>query len=158
VQGTFVPAATQQIAGKFFEQGEPIGYVLSADDLKIKAALRQQDIDFASFHRSIAVRFPGHELAPFGARIGREIPAPTDVLPSASLGTMGGGRLAVDQSDPNGLLLEEPVYLVDLDLVDANIPPLVGMRTHVLFEQVPMPMAVQWAQGLRQMLMRRLDV
>ena len=92
------------------------------------------------------------------ATVRRQVPAPTEVLPSAVLGTMGGGKLAIDRSDPKGLLLEEPVYLVDLELKGGAIPPLVGLRTHVLFEQDAKPVAQQWSRRLRQLVMRRLDV
>jgi len=156
--GVFIPASTHQLSGRFFEQGETLGYVLRGDDLTIKAALPQQDIDLVGAYRSVQVRFPGHANAVHEAAVSREIPAPTEVLPSAVLGSMGGGRLAVERSDPKGLLLQDPVYLVDLDLEGADIPPLVGLRTHVLFEQASSPAAHQWSRSLRQLLMRRLDV
>jgi putative peptide zinc metalloprotease protein len=156
--GTFIPASTQHLAGRFYEQGEALGYVLHGDDLTIKAALRQQDIDLVGAYRSVQVKFPGHANDIQQATVRRQVPAPSEVLPSAVLGAMGGGQLAVDRSDPKGLLLEEPVYLVDLQLEDGAIPPLVGLRTHVLFEQDATPAAYQWSQSLRQLLMRRLDV
>jgi len=156
--GKFIPASTQQLAGRFFEQGEALGYVLRSDDLTIKAALPQRDIDLVGAYRRVQVRFPGQANSVQEANVRREVPAPTEVLPSAVLGSMGGGRLAVDRSDPKGLLLQEPVYLVDLDLEDAQIPPLVGLRTHVLFERASSPVAQQWSRSLRQLFMRRLDV
>jgi hypothetical protein len=64
----------------------------------------------------------------------------------------------VDSSDPHGRLLEEPVYLVDLQVVDGQIPSLVGLRTHIVFNNNAAPVAHHWTRNLRQLFMRQLDV
>lgn len=156
--GTFLPATTHRLLGSFYEQGETLGYVLDEDRLTIKAAILQADIDLVDAGRAIEVRFAGSGGRAHMASVTRQVPAPSSRLPSAALGTQGGGRLPVDSSDPHGRLLEEPVYLVDLQVVDGQIPSLVGLRTHIVFNNNAAPVAHHWTRNLRQLFMRQLDV
>lgn len=156
-RGRFVPVEHREVAGRYVEQGQILGYVLRSEDLIVKAALRQEDIDLITSHERVEVRFSGvgsvHE-----AVLSRQVPAPVDILPSAALGTLGGGFLAVDRDDPRGLVLEEPVYLVDVDLADASLPQLVGLPTQVRFAQPRAPIAEQWSRSLRRLVLRQIDV
>jgi len=92
------------------------------------------------------------------ADIVRIVPAAELSLPSAALGTGGGGVIPVDPSDPERLRALESHFQVDLGLPEEVKDPHIGGRVYVRFEHGSMPLAMQWYRGLRQLLLRAFYV
>jgi putative peptide zinc metalloprotease protein len=158
VRGTFVRMEDGFLPGRFYGKGEALGFVLADPYLTVKAALRQEDVDLVSRHRSVSVRFAGAPEVEHRAALLRQVPAATRRLPSAALGTAGGGSLAVDPQDPEGRMVREDVYLVDLALQSAEIPRLVGLRAHVLFRHGSTVIADLLSRKVRLLFMRHINV
>jgi putative peptide zinc metalloprotease protein len=86
------------------------------------------------------------------------MPGAVEELPSAALATSGGGSIATDPQDQNGLKVLERIFLFDLDLDGQVRPDRFGTRVHVRFEHRYEPLASQWYRRLRQLFLSRFDV
>jgi putative peptide zinc metalloprotease protein len=88
----------------------------------------------------------------------REVPSAVTELPSAALGTEGGGRIPIDPRAQGGATPLGKVYQVDLaprgDLGLGHI----GSRVYVRFDHGTEPLVARWYRGLRQVFLSRLDV
>ena len=86
------------------------------------------------------------------------MPAASDRLPSAALGTQGGGRFAVDPMDPEGLRTLERVFQFDLALPDDAEIGAAGERVYVRFDHPSEPVAQRGYRALRRLFLRQLGV
>jgi putative peptide zinc metalloprotease protein len=80
-------------------------------------------------------------------------------LPSRSLGTQGGGAIAVDASDELGLTAIEPVF--EFDVLLPSLPAelsFAGSRVLVKFVHDSEPLTRQWGRRLRQLFLSRLQI
>jgi putative peptide zinc metalloprotease protein len=92
------------------------------------------------------------------ADIERIIPAADLNLPSAALGTGGGGIVPIDPVDPDRLRALESLFQLDLSLPDPIKNPHIGGRAYVRFEHGSMPLAMQWYRSLRQLIIWKFNV
>ena len=92
------------------------------------------------------------------ADIQRIVPAADLNLPSVALGTAGGGDIAVDPSDPEGMRALSTTFQMDISLPEQVKSPHIGGRVYVRIEHGSMPLAMQWYRGLRQLFMRKFYV
>ena len=86
---------------------------------------------------------------------------PRRSLPCDALGMAGGGEIAVQSSDPQGLTAAEPFFKVQALLPAASVdgPRLVHGRLGVMRITLgDRPLLVQWVRGLRQFFQRRFRV
>ncbi len=106
---------------------------------------------------AVEVRLASRIGQAWPARILRQVPAASDRLPSPALGTKGGGRLAVDPSDSEGLRTLETVFQLDLSL-----PPeaagQIGERTYVRFDHGAEPLGLRAVRALRRLFLRQIGV
>jgi putative peptide zinc metalloprotease protein len=89
-------------------------------------------------------------------RLSREIPAATFQLPSAALSERNGGAIVTDSGDPEHLRTLDPVLIVDIAVPQSPIHRI-GGRAWVRFDFGSAPLALQWAQALRQLLLQHFD-
>ena len=95
------------------------------------------------------------------ARQALVLPHEQGQLPSRALGMAGGGEIAVQSNDPQGLTAAEPFFKVQALLPAASLdgPRLVHGRLGVMRITLgDRPLLVQWARGLRQFFQRRFRV
>ncbi len=86
----------------------------------------------------------------------RAVPAGTHQLPTASLGTQGGGRIIVDARDESGVTAIDPVFHFDLELPPGTHAYFPGTRVQVRFSHTAEPLGPRWYRSLRQLLLARL--
>jgi putative peptide zinc metalloprotease protein len=84
------------------------------------------------------------------------VPAASDRLPSAVLGTAGGGQIAINAQDEKGTQTVHSVFHIELDV--ARPVAQIGGRTYVRFSHGFEPLGVQWFRRIRQLFLRRFDV
>ena len=96
---------------------------------------------------------PGSALP---ARITRETPAGRVELPSAALGTAGGGTIRVSSRDETGTTAAEAFFELEVRLQDASAISRVGGRAYVRVNHSAEPLAAQWATSVKQLLLGRL--
>jgi len=155
-QGRLVLMDSHHLAGRFVQKGELLGYIIADHRPLVRTVVRQADIGLVRQHiTGVAVRLADQSGKTLQAEIERLVPAGQLKLPTAALGTSGGGVIPVDPADPDGLRPLDAIFQVDLRLPEAIRNPHIGVRAYVRFEHGTMPMAMQWFRQLRQMLLRR---
>lgn len=157
--GTFVVPLAEDLPGRFTRKGEVLGYVVDLARVTVRAVVEQQEIDLVR-HRTFGaqVRLAERFDAIVPAAMRREVPEASDRLPSMALGAAGGGRIAVDPSDAQGVRTLEKVFQVDLELPAGLGVVNVGGRAHVRFDHGWEPLASRWYRQVRQLLLSRLNV
>jgi len=141
--------------GRYVRQGDELATVVDRGSLEVRAVVAQQDIALVRERlASVQVRFahrPGQILP---ARLVREVPSANFLLPSAVLGTRGGGAIPVDPGDRRGLKVARKLFQVELALPGTAPAADVGQRVHVRFGHGEEPLAWQWGRRLEQMFLR----
>jgi len=154
--GRLVLPHSEDLVGSFVKKGAMLGYVLNTAPTAVRAVVPNESAPLVrAGSRNVAVLLPG-QLSPMAARLERELPAATNVLPSAALGERGGGRQATDPADKEGTRTLEPVFLFDLRLQNDPLQSL-GQRAWVRFDLGPEPLAAQWYRRLRQLFLKHFN-
>lgn len=157
-EGEFVPVAGRDWRGRFVRQGQLLGYVVDRRSLRVRVAVPQAEAALLSSTRRISARTSEDPERVLPARLLRVVPAATDELPSAALGSHAGGDLPVDPRDESGTRSLTAFFEVDLEILatDVNVNP--GGKVHVLFDHGSAPIASQAWRGLRQLFLGRFHV
>lgn len=159
VDGRFVVPNAHDLPGRFLQRGDLIGYVVEPSVLTIRAAVGQADIGLVR-ERTQAVEavLDTWEAAPMPAAIQREVPGATDQLPSAALGTSGGGQFFVNPQDPGGLQALDKVFQFELVVPEEQSLGFIGARVQVRFDHGAEPLAYRWYRSLTQLFLTRFGV
>jgi putative peptide zinc metalloprotease protein len=157
--GQFSVEQPQDMPGRFHKQGEVLGYVLGEGPRVARVVVRQSDIDEAGFAPTAVEVLLSHAIDRVVAgRIVRQVPAGASSLPSRALASHGGGQVAVDPRDPQGLRTLERMFQIDVELTEPQGPTAYGERVHVRFVHPPTPLAVQGYRALRRLFLSHFDV
>jgi putative peptide zinc metalloprotease protein len=140
--------------GRLVRQGDLLAHVADPDRALVRVAARQHD--------AIRIRDGIAEVHVMAASVrdwtgpGRlvdEVPAATDVLPSAALGSRAGGALAVDARDQTGTHTLDAFYAFDVAIDDPPRPLLPGSRAYVRFDHAASPLLARlYGHGRRRVL------
>ena len=156
--GVLLSALSEDLLGRFVRQGDVLGYVVERREPIVRVALDQDQIGLVRADTvGVEVRLGSPQAPTRLGHIIREVPAALSQLPSAVLGTQGGGSWPIDPSDPKGLKTKDPVFLVDVKL-DHIAMPRVGDRVYVRFDHPKSPLASQLGFALHSLFLRRLDL
>jgi putative peptide zinc metalloprotease protein len=157
VDGMLVVPRQQDLPNTYARQGSAIGYVLDHGDVGIRVAVPEYDaLLVQQSTQEIEVRIADAPGISLKATLVREVPAATTQLPSAALGDRGGGSLATDPSDSDGLRVLEPVVLLDLQLPASHLTR-VGARAWVRFDHGPTPLAMRWHRRAKQIFLKHIS-
>jgi len=158
-QGQFILTDARNLPGHFVHKGELLGYIIAEHRPTVRAVVRQTDIGLLRERiTGVAVRLAEQSAALLQADIERIVPSAESKLPSAALGTNGGGDIPVDPVDPDGLRALDTIFQVDINLPEQVTNPHIGGRVYIRFEHGTMSLAGQWYRGLRQLLLRKFYV
>jgi putative peptide zinc metalloprotease protein len=158
-EGVFLVPRALDLVGSFLRQGQLVGHVVDASVSTIRVVVPQADVARVREHtRGVEVRLAGNLGKAMPAEILRQVPAATDRLPSAALGTAGGGRLPVDPSDSEGLRTLDAVFQLDVAIPQGLAPRRIGERAYVRFEHGAEPVGLRAWSALRRLLLRQLGV
>ena len=157
--GILTAPKDQDLTEQFFKKGELLAYILDRHQLIARTVVTQDDIDLVRTQlKTTNIRFADTISQPHVVQVIREMPGGINELPTAALSPNGGGKIATDPKDQNGLKTLERIFLLDLSL-PANIPPSVfGERVYVRFDHRAEPLASQWYRRLRQLFLSRFNV
>ncbi len=156
-RGVFLLDRSQDLVGRFVRHGDLIGFVADLSNGTVRVAVTQADMGLIRNQTaSVSIRLAEQLDQPLHATISREIPMASYRIPSAALGTMGGGLLAIDPTDESGTRTLEQVFHIELTF-DASVYRL-GGRTYVRFDHGTEPLGFQWYRRARQLLLRQFNV
>ncbi len=157
VAGQFVLPRAEDLVGRYFEKGAVVGYLKVGGVSTLRVVVRQRDVAWVRNQTErVKVRLPGR--APVEAILGREVPQATARLPSLALGTVGGGTVAIDHRDAEGLTATEAFFQFDVLLPPNTVPPGLGLRANVRFDHGLEPIGYRMLRATRRLFLRRLHV
>jgi putative peptide zinc metalloprotease protein len=157
-EGFFVLPQAEGLGGRYVHKGQQLGHVVARDRMTVRTVVSQQDIELVrAAKRTVEVRLAERRERIDQAMVKRIVPAASDQLPSAALGSQGGGQLALDPSDKEGRKVVQRFFQVDVEL-PADRPVHVGARAYIRFDLGWEPVAVQWYRSARQLFLSRLNV
>ena len=159
--GRFLVPESSDLPGHFVQQGDMLGYVVGDDDPVVRAVVPQADVDLVRRRtRGVSLRFIDDIDHPVAASLSREVPAAQNDLPSAALGTLGGGEATVDPSNakPDQPRALESLFQFELKAPGLGASPRVGGRVYVRFDHGWEPIGFRLVRGLRQLFLREFHV
>ena len=147
------------LPGRFVSQGEILGVMRRQSKATARVVVPQEEANRVREQtHGIDVRVMGTNTRALPVNAMRAVPAGTYRLPSIILGTQGGGDIAVDASDEQGLTTIEPVFHFDLELPADNITYFPGARVQVRFRHSPEALGPRWYRSVRRLLLARLNI
>jgi len=157
--GRLIVPNANDLPGRFITKGQLVGYVVEPRDLTARVALLQDDIALVRQDtRGVQVMLAGWDARPVQARIRREVPGGSAQIPTAALGTAGGGPIAVDPRDQQGVTTLRQVFQLELALPPEVRSDYLGARVYVRFEHAEKPVGVQIYRAFRRLLLRQFNV
>ena len=158
--GLFVMPAAADAPGRYFKRGDILGYTLPPDGARIvRATVTQDDIDLIRHHaREVRIKLADHLDEWIGVRAVREIPAGKNELPTAALGTGGGGTTLIDPRDEHGMTALNRVFQIDLELSSVVRDGDFRGRAYVRFDHEWETLGSQLWLRVRQLLLSRVEI
>ena len=121
--------------------------------------ISQEEIDLLRERRGrVDVRFADETERVYEAVVIRETPMATQELPSSALTTQGGGRVALDPTDPNGQKAFDRWFQVELDVPHRDTRASAGGRVYVRFKHGYEPLSSRWGRSLRRLFLSEFAV
>ena len=157
--GRFVVPHAADLPGRFVSKGQLVGYVMEPKEITARVVLAQDDIaQVRQYTRAVEVMLAGWGASPVLAQIRREVPGASTQLPTAALGSAGGGTFAVDPRDSQGVTALSRIFQLELTLPPDVRSPYLGARVFVRFDHGYEPVGFQIYRALRRLLLRQFDV
>jgi putative peptide zinc metalloprotease protein len=158
--GVLVVPQGQDLPGQFVRKGELVGYVLEPSErISARVVVSQDDIGLVRDKtRQVEVMAAQWGSDAFPVSSWRQVPGGTDQLPTAALGTTGGGEFAIDPTDNSGRTTLERVFEIEIDLPVETGSDFLGQRVYVRFDHGFEPIGLQLYRSLRQVFLRRFSV
>ncbi len=136
-----------------------LGYIIGAAESTVIVVVEQSDINLVRENTTqVELRLIGSLDRLHTTRIDRQVPAASDRLPSAVLGTAGGGRIPVSPEDPDGLHTLKKTFQFEFRLPLEQQSVRIGERVFALFDHGYEPIAMQLFRSVRQLFLRRFHV
>jgi len=155
--GIWLADSLEEYKNNVISKGTNIGHVKGQDRFEFFAVVNQRDVGkiFGDEPKEAEVRLRGQYQSSSKLVDLNAIPSDQSQLPSASLGYMGGGQIAVKTGDRSGAVSAEPFFEIRGQLVvSGEIIPNHGQTGVARF---PIPDAPLWSQltlRLRQLFQR----
>lgn len=158
VAGRFLLPDAQNLPGRFVHRGEPLGYVVGPDHLRVMVVVRQDDVDMVrGVTRRIEARLV-HDLDQIHPVVVlRQVPAASVELPSLALSLEGGGRIALDPRSSGGPKSFEKLFQFEMQIPGFE-SDRIGERVMVRFIHPPEPLAWRFYRTVRRLLMSSFDL
>ena len=159
LDGIFILVQTHELQDRFVRQGELLGYVSDDSAATARVVVSQAEVALVRDHtRGVEVRLADRLGAVLPATVDRQVPAASDRLPSAALGSEGGGRIPVESGAGDITHALENVFQFDLTLPADAHTDYMGMRVHVRFDHGMETLAQQSYRSIRRLFLRRFGV
>ncbi len=156
--GLFVLPDAADLPGRHLRRGQLIGYILERETPVVRVVIPQARIDLIRGRTTgVQLRFAERLQEKIAASIRREVPGGLEQLPSPTLSTVGGGRIALDPSDGQQLKTFEKMFQFDLEPQGMPGTIFLGSRVYAKFEHGSEPLAFQWYRSLRQLFLKRFN-
>jgi putative peptide zinc metalloprotease protein len=159
--GLWIAPALADLQNRWLPRGAAIGEMVDPKSYYFSAVVRQEDAAslFGKEVHTSGVRLRGEAETLVPVTHATIIPAQQDVLPSAALGWLGGGDIAVRNDDKSGTKSAESFFELRATMDPLTSAQLFHGRSGKLRCELPRrPLLSQWYRTLRQLLQRRFQV
>ena len=157
--GRFVIARAGDLPGRFVRQGDLIGYVVSPSTVFVKGVASQDDFDLIRQRtKKVELRVAGRLHQKRAARLRKLVPGATTKVPSRTLTTAGGGAIAIDPRDPEGVHSLEKLFVFEIGFERPLENPALGARVHIRFDHGAEPIAWRVLRSLRQLFLKQFRI
>jgi putative peptide zinc metalloprotease protein len=157
--GTLLLPRAADLPGRWLKRGEIVGHVDTGEPPTVRAIVPQWQLQPGDAQAgAVQVRLPQQPGATWDARLLRSVPAAARELPSAALGTAGGGEQALDPRDPRGLQGLQAHFEYELALPPAMPHRQIGTRVQVRFEHPAEPLAWRLGRAVRRLFLSQFQV
>ncbi len=159
--GVWVAPPASELEGKWLPKGFMLGEIVGGSGFRFSSVVSQDDAAdlFVDRIRKAQVRLYGQEGNDIEVEKFEIVPYQHDKLPSAALGWMGGGEVAVSMSDDTGLNTSEPFFLIFADVkFNPDVVFFHGRSGKIRFSMNNEPLVVQWGRSIRQLLQKRYHI
>lgn len=157
VGGMFKSVKHHALPGSYVHPGETIGLILQRQATRVRTALKQEDVARVGAHtQTIELKPASRPNQTWQGDIVSDVPNGSFTLPSAALGTAGGGNIAVAADSPNPTRTTEEVFLLDIAPRTPLPSQVYGERVHVRFRFQSRPLAHQISQAFGAWLQQAL--
>jgi putative peptide zinc metalloprotease protein len=157
--GRFVVPNAADLPGRFMSKGQLVAYVVEPKEMSARVVVVQDNIaQVRERTRGVEVMLANWGADPVSAQVRREVPGGSRQLPSAALGSAGGGQLAVDPRDNQGVTALARIFQVELALSREARSEYLGARVYVRFNHGFEPVGLQLYRAARQLFLRQFDV
>jgi putative peptide zinc metalloprotease protein len=158
-RGVFILPYSEDMQDRFLRKGDLAGYVVDYPISSVRAVVTQDNIGLVRERTElIEVRLASRISRVYPAKIIRLIPSASDRLPSPALGTTGGGVIPMNPTDENGEKTFEPVFQLELGVVEDMQLKNIGERIYIRFNHGRESLAMQWYRAGRQLFLRTFSV
>ncbi|TNG00392.1 MAG: hypothetical protein EP297_03835 [Gammaproteobacteria bacterium] len=157
--GRFIVPNATDLTGRFVTKGQLVGYVLEPIKLTVRVVVLQDDISMVMKNtRNVEVMLSSWGAEPISASIRRIVPGASPKLPTPALGSAGGGSIAVNPQDKQGVTTLQQVFQLELELPEKIRSDYLGSRVYVRFDHGFEPAGFQVYRALRRLLIRHFNV
>ncbi|MBN2326497.1 MAG: PqqD family peptide modification chaperone [Candidatus Omnitrophica bacterium] len=157
--GLLILPRAEDLAGRYIQQGDLLAYILNIEKPLVRVVIPQSKVDLVrSRTTSIEVRLAENIDLDLSAAMIREVPGAMERLPSTILGRAGGGDIAIDPWDAEGLKTFEKIFQFDIEITQSLPNIQIGGRVYVLFRHGYKPIGFQAYRSIRQLFLRRFNV
>ncbi len=154
ISGRWVAPNIEQNTDGLLERGQQVGMIADLDAMTIHAVV-DQDVPLAEASDRVEVRVSGRPDLLFAGTISDRDPAGTRILPSPSLGVLGGGSIQTQKEDEKGLRTEENIFRIRITPQAAHPQLLPKQDVVVRLELSPKPIALQAYRSVLQLVQKR---
>jgi putative peptide zinc metalloprotease protein len=156
--GVFIPTHTEEITGKYFQKGEEIGMIISANDLFIRSIIDQSTVRVLDDAKDeVVFRVRGNPEEDFPATIENIMQAGLNKLPSAALGYLGGGEASVKQKG-DGTETDEFFFEISLKLKEQDENLKAGQIVYIRYEMPKKSIYNMTISYINRLLLKRFKI
>jgi len=149
----------RDLVGKFVHQGDMLAYVIPQGSPEIRAVVDQQGAQFVRNQtHKIELRRVSQIDSKVEAKLVRELPGASEYLPSNVLGSAGGGALAIDPSDPEGVKTFDRVFQFQVQPIKPLDSVVFNERVYLRFYHDNKSLFERWLLWLRLILLNELEI
>ncbi|MFT7691451.1 MAG: putative peptide zinc metalloprotease protein [Candidatus Latescibacterota bacterium] len=159
--GLWVAPNMEDRVGMWISRGSTLGELINDAQFHFVSVVSQTDVSdlFAQGIRSAEVKLEGQADVPVAVTQYATIPMEQTNLPSLALGYAGGGDIAIDTRDGQGVKTSEPYYQVRADVQsNPEVSLLHGRSGRIRFVLEPKSLASQGWREVRQLVQKRYQL
>lgn len=161
-EGLWVASEIEELHGVWVARGAVLGDIVDTREMRFLAVIGQNEAArvFGEEPRRASVKLRGQAARRIPVALVTVLPGERTRLSSPALGWTGGGEIAVDPRDPDGLNTTEPFFEMraHLDNYAERVALAHGHTGRIRFVFKSEPLMRQWTHKLRQLIQKRYQL